>query len=243
MSKTRLLLWDPILAAVLLTRLPMPRLPDAAIEFQARAVWSYPLVGLLVGGLAACVGLLSANLGEGISAGLTLAVLVLITGAMHEDGLADAADGLWGGHDQARRLQIMKDSRIGAYGVLALVVVIGLRWQGLALAGTSEILLAACGSRSIMGLVMAAVPPARTDGLSQGVGRPPWLSAMVALMVAVVLALTLTGPLGLLALAIGLAAAFCIAAIAKRKIGGQTGDILGAIQILAEVTILLVLVA
>ncbi|MEM8578904.1 MAG: adenosylcobinamide-GDP ribazoletransferase, partial [Pseudomonadota bacterium] len=114
-------LWHPLLAALLLSRLPLPRVPDAAFAEGARAVWAYPVVGLLLGAFAAGIGALAPT--PVIGAGLALAAMAMMTGALHEDGLADTADGLWGGQSRARRLEIMKDSRIGAYGVLALILV------------------------------------------------------------------------------------------------------------------------
>ena len=109
-------LWDVPAALVLLTRLPLPALPDHAFSHGARAVWAYPLVGLILGGVASVIAWGASLLGLSpmLTAGLILTGLVLLTGAMHEDGLADTADGLWGGNDAARRLDIRKDSRIGA---------------------------------------------------------------------------------------------------------------------------------
>ena len=120
---------DAVLALVLLTRLPLPHLPKDSFARQSRAVWAFPLAGLVVGGLATVMAAAAlAVWPPAVAAGLALAVQILVTGAMHEDGLADSADGLWGGFDRSRRLEIMKDSQIGTYGVLALVLSLGLRW-------------------------------------------------------------------------------------------------------------------
>ena len=120
---------DIATATALLTRLPVPFTADRA----AAAAWAYPVTGLFVATLAAAVASLALAFGlpPALAAGLVLAIQVIVTGAMHEDGLADSADGLWGGWTRARRLEIMRDSRIGTYGVLALVLVTGLRWAAL----------------------------------------------------------------------------------------------------------------
>ncbi|WP_415402406.1 adenosylcobinamide-GDP ribazoletransferase [Tateyamaria sp. SN3-11] len=167
-------LWDVPAALVLLTRLPLPALPDHAFAHGARAVWAYPLVGLVVGLIACGIAAVATALGlpAMIVAGLSLATLVLLTGAMHEDGLADTADGLWGGHDRDRRLEIMKDSRMGAYGVLALIVVMGLRWLGLTEVTWTGLITAAVVSRAMMPPLMLALPHARMSGLSHSVGAP-----------------------------------------------------------------------
>jgi len=175
-----------------------------------------------------------------------IATLVIITGAMHEDGLADSADGLWGGWEKDRRLEIMKDSRIGAYGVLALVLSLGLRW--VALAAVTEagalwpvVIGTAALSRAAMVGVMHALPNARTDGLSRSVGRPPRAAALVASGIGGAVWLLLSASGGPLFAAI-IAAAAC-GLIAKAKIGGQTGDTLGATQQITEIVVLLAVVA
>ncbi len=230
---------------MLLTRLPVPVRLTA--PRGARAAWAWPLAGAVVAALAAGVaaGALALGLPPGVAAGLALAVGVLMTGALHEDGLADTADGLWGGHTRERRLEILRDSRIGTYGVVALVLVIGLRWQALvALAAEPwDLVAAAVLSRAAMAGVAWALPHARPDGLSAATGRPPGGAVALGAVVAAGLALGLAGPAALWAgLAAGLAAAG-IARVARARIGGQTGDILGASQQLAEVAALLALLA
>ncbi|MEL6809360.1 MAG: adenosylcobinamide-GDP ribazoletransferase, partial [Pseudomonadota bacterium] len=231
-------LWDVPAALVLLTRLPLPRLPDHAFANGARAAWAYPVVGLVLGCLAGIVawGASALSLSSQLGAGLTLAALVMLTGAMHEDGLADTADGLWGGHDPARRLEIMKDSRIGAYGVLALTLAMGLRWLGLAEVNLVGLITALVISRATMTLVMR-LPHARDNGLSHSVGRPRPDTVGVALIIAGLCAAILSGGPGLLALVLAIVVASGIGALARAKIGGQTGDILGAVQICTEITV------
>lgn len=237
-------LWDLPTAAVLLTRLPLPTLPQHAFARTARTVWAYPVVGLLLGLIICILSWLCSALGLStpITAGLILGALILLTGALHEDGLADTADGLWGGQDVARRLEIMKDSRIGAYGVLALIVAMGLRWLGLAETSISGIVTALAVSRAMMPPLMLALPHARSTGLSHSVGVPPFRAVVTAILIAAIVAVLLNGGAGVLALLVAGGVATVIGWVAKTKIGGQTGDILGATQICAEIAVLIVLI-
>ncbi len=241
---------DLVAALGLLTRLPVPVDIDRAQARGAAAAWAWPLVGLVTGGIAAFVGQIGLWVGlpAAICAGLVLATLATLTGAMHEDGLADCADGFWGGWTVARRLEIMKDSAIGTYGVLALILSVGLRWTALtALAAGGNlwpaVLAAAILSRVPMVAVMAALPPARDNGLGRSVGQPSPRTAALAAVIGLACAVLLVGlmvvPLGLA----GLAAATATAAIARAKVGGQTGDVLGATQQVCELALLLTLSA
>ncbi len=235
----------------LLTRLPL-RLSEVDLARGAAAAWAYPLAGLVVGLIAGLVALAAGWLGlpPAITAGLVLASMVIITGALHEDGLADSADGLWGGWDPIRRLEIMKDSHIGSYGVIALVLSLGLRWVALSGLGTLgqvdliyALLVAATLSRAPMVVVMYALPHARRGGLSARVGRPHRASAALAVAVACAVGVVFLG-LGLAGLIVMLTlTTFAIILIAKAKINGQTGDILGATQQISEVAILCALVS
>ncbi|MEZ7813704.1 MAG: adenosylcobinamide-GDP ribazoletransferase [Paracoccaceae bacterium] len=235
----------------LLTRLPIPRFGhdlNAPIS-GATSAWAWPLVGAFLGVLAYGVAQGAHALGMPplISALFSVAALVIATGAFHEDGLADSADGLWGGYAPERRLEIMKDSHIGSYGVLALILIITLRVMALGEIVQNPFIfmaLVAIGAMSRLPMVvfMVLMPAANKGGLSTSVGRPSGRVAVLAHLLGLALAFWC---LGLQALWLGL----CISAvtalwalIAWRKIGGQTGDILGASQQLAEVAGLLTLV-
>ncbi|EKX58946.1 Cobalamin synthase [Rhodobacter sp. AKP1] len=232
---------DVQLALALLTRLPLPgqSLPDRG----AGAAWAWPLAGVAVGGLAALTAAAALALGlpATVAAALALALQALATGAMHEDGLADTADGLWGGWTRERRLEIMKDSRTGSYGVAALVLVGLLRWSALAAAlegGVTLLVAAAVLSRVPMVGLMALLPNARGAGLAQSLGRPDRRQAALAAAVGLGVALLLAGPAALVLAAAGGAAALALGLVARAKIGGQTGDILGASQQLSEAAVL-----
>lgn len=240
---------DLALAFALLTRLPVPA-PRAGR--QALAAWAYPLVGIVVAGLAALAGGLALTLGlpAPLAALAALFASVMLTGAMHEDGLADTADGLWGGWDRARRLEIMRDSRIGTYGVIALVLGLAARWSALWMlfeTGTglaaAALIVAGTVSRASMPALMAGLPHARESGLSRSVGPVTARTAVVAAGLAAATAVILMGWPGLGALIWAALAAAAMAALARARIGGQTGDILGATQQVVEIAVLLSLLA
>ena len=251
MAKDDIVSWGDLPAALgLLTRLPVRVDTDAAVARGARAAWAWPLAGAVVAVIAALSGAAALRLGlpPAIVAGLVLALQIIITGAMHEDGLADSADGLWGGWTRDRRLEIMKDSHIGTYGVLALILSVGLRWQALqALIGLGwlwpAVIVAAMLSRLPMLALLHLLPAARPNGLGRSVGVPPRNTVVLAAGIALGCTLLLVGPWALaLVLTVG-ATAVGWAAIAIAKIDGHTGDILGGAQQLAEVTALLTLLA
>ncbi|MFQ1702548.1 adenosylcobinamide-GDP ribazoletransferase [Loktanella agnita] len=248
MRDTGLISWIDLPAALgLLTRLPIPVDAEEAAARGARAAWAYPLVGALIGVfVAACIPLLlMTGLPGGMVGAVVLAVSVIITGAMHEDGLADSADGLWGGWDRERRLAIMKDSHIGVYGVIAIGFSLLIRWLALvALVATGQywsVLIAiATLSRLAMVVVMGVLPQARAGGLSAKVGQPSVATMVVALILSVALAMACNATVLIFAAAL---AALACGVIARFKIGGQTGDILGATQQVTEIVLLMVVVA
>ena len=199
------------------------------------------LVGAVVYGLAYRLGLPSWP-----AAALSVAATMAVTGCLHEDGLADTIDGFGGGATREQKLAIMRDSRIGAYGVCALTITILLRVSALALLGASgpvaAALIAAHGAgRAVMPVVMAFVPPARRDGLSASAGQPPFGSAVAAAVLGVlILFLCLGFGHGLAALIVLAIAAVLVGWLSVNQIGGQTGDVLGAVEQVSEIVILLV---
>lgn len=235
------------LALVLLTRLPLPTLPKAWFQHQAQAAWAFPLAGLAIVLPACGVAALALWLGlpASIAAGLMLAVQILLTGAMHEDGLADTADGFWGGFTTERRLEIMKDSQIGTYGVLALILSVGLRWLALTTLisqmGVWPMLTVAALSRVTMPVLMVTLPNARSAGLSHSVGRPSTVALTIGLGLALLFSLLLIGSTTFAILVAMTLTTFGLGLLARAKIGGQTGDVLGASQQIAELTGLLIL--
>lgn len=234
----------------LLSRLPVPVNGGRAIERGAAAAWAWPVAGAVLGTLAAAIGAIALWLGLAppLAAGLVLITQVTMSGAMHEDGLADCADGFWGGWTQERRLEIMKDSHIGVYGVVALGLALILRWQALALilaSGPIWTALIAVGmlSRAPMVAMMAGMRPARSGGLSQAVGQPSVTTAVLACGIAALASMALLGGLAVLLCLTLTAVGLIWVLLCRAKIGGQTGDTLGALQQLSEISALLVITA
>jgi adenosylcobinamide-GDP ribazoletransferase len=210
--------------------------------------WAYPLVGAIVGliGGGAFWGLIQLGATNFVAAAIAIALQILVTGALHEDGLADAADGLGGGRDKASALEIMKDSRIGAFGVNALLFVGIARWAALAsftaTAGLVALVASAIVSRSVLPMIMRHIPYARDQGLSVTVGRPSrwsaWFAIATGAAATIAASLVLHGA-ALFSFIFAALAALWIVRLALVKIGGQTGDILGAVQQVAEVAALI----
>jgi adenosylcobinamide-GDP ribazoletransferase len=250
-EQLRGLVSDLRIGLTLATILPLgPPTPVGDGEI-ARAGWTLPVAGLLVGLVGAAVYAFAHAIGltPGPAAMLALASTVIVTGALHEDGLADTADGLGGGRTRERKLKIMRDSRIGTYGVCALVISLALRWSALAAIAAPQsivlaLLLAHAVARAGLPLFMALVPPARADGLSAGAGRPAGPNAAIALgLGAIVLALGFGPGKAILAVILLAFIGLMTAWLAVKQIGGQTGDILGAFEQLAETAILLMTAA
>ena len=240
------LLRDIALCLVFFTRLPLPHF-DLRDRKLADAIWAAPLAGLVLALIGALAYAVAARLGlaAGPAAALTLAVILLATGALHEDGLSDVADGFGGGATRERKLEIMRDSRIGAYGAAALCLSLLIRWNALAEIGDAWTILFAliaahAGSRGLAGAFMYALPPARGDGLSAGAGSVARDTAVLgaALGALALLCLGLSAAVAAIVLLAALFLAF--RALCLDQIGGQTGDTVGALQQLAEIAILLV---
>jgi adenosylcobinamide-GDP ribazoletransferase len=229
------------LALTFLTILPV-RLREAP-PLGAAAPW-FPLVGALVAAIAGGLGYLAQpTLGPTVGAIIAVIALVVLTGALHQDGLADCADAL-GGRDRARRLEIMRDSSIGTFGALALIA-----WFALltaALAGLDRddalrtLITAAATARWAALLHATLATPARPDGLGAAFAvSPPALA--VASVIAAAVAIALFGLVGLAALLAAALTAGLVTAWANSRLGGRTGDTLGAAVALAEAVVAVVL--
>jgi adenosylcobinamide-GDP ribazoletransferase len=240
------------------SRLPVPALPweqDAhAPPSFPRLLRMIPVAGLVIGLLPAAVlgfGLML-DLGPWLAATLSVAAMVLTTGALHEDGLADTADSI-GGITREKRLEIMRDSRIGSFGASALFLSLALRIGAQAAlasrldngAMVSAILIVASLSRTAGLMPLVFLPPARLDGMSQAVGQPArktfWRAGGIAVILAIVLGALADLPAGGIALMLALSglAGLALTRFAKRHLGGQTGDIAGAAQQAAEIAALI----
>jgi adenosylcobinamide-GDP ribazoletransferase len=227
-----------VLALACLTRIPLPRLEVGPGDLR-RASVLFPAVGLVVAGLGIAVRAGAAPIwGGAVATILAVAAMIAVTGALHEDGLADSADGLWGGTDPAGRLAIMRDSRVGTYGLVALGTVLTLRTALLLPLGLDDFARAvACGhvlARASALLVARVLPPAAAGSGAEIAGP---LGRGGALTAAGVVAATLAaaaGPWAPVPLAAGLAACLACIRLFRRRLGGFTGDSLGAANQLVE---------
>jgi len=227
------------------TRLPLPSLSMPEKPF-ASVLWAAPVAGWVIGAIGAGAFALghAAGLPAGPAAALALAATLAVTGGLHEDGLSDTADGFGGGRDRERRLEIMRDSRIGSYGAATLGLSLLLRWSALAaIAQPGAVfwaMLAAHGaSRAILPAFMAWTPPARRDGLSAGAGMPETTVALGALALGLASLLLLGAATAFVAALCIFIIAFLFRSLCLSKIGGQTGDTAGALQQGCEIAVLL----
>lgn len=244
------LLDGPRHAVGFLTRIPVPFAPDEAPRLTAAVPW-FPLVGAgvgaLGGGVLALTALLPGAGPTGVAAALGLAATVVMTGALHEDGLADVGDGLGVLGDRPRRLEVMRDARIGTFGALALLVWFVVGWSALRGLTTGDAVLAliAAGtaSRWVILLHVACGRPARTDGAIQALRVRPVAGAVATVVTAAVAIVTLGVAAGVVAVAaaglVGVLAAFG----ARRAFGGLTGDTCGATASVALLVVLVVALA
>ncbi len=245
---------DLVGATRFLTRVPLPDGSEpaglGAPQPFRRAVRLFPIVGGLVGLLGGVVYAIAVNLGlpDLVGAALGIGAIALATGALHEDGLADTIDGFGGGRTAADKLEIMRDTRIGAYAVVGLVVVLIAKVGALtSLDGLGPVVAAfvcaAATSRAAMPAVMAWSTPARTEGLAAEAGKPAAIPMWTGLGFALLLCVILLTWSGIVAFIIGALAAAAMLWLARRQIGGHTGDVLGATQQVSELAFLLALAA
>jgi len=242
-----------ICAVQFLTRVPTPQLDDFQPEWIQHSARYYPAVGLVVGGVSGCVLWLASLIwSPWIAAVLAVAAGMALTGCFHEDGLADTADGIGGGQTRSRRLEIMKDSRLGTYGASVLFMNLALRILCIGtlatispLLGLFCVLAANAMGRSIAVMAMAAMPYGGDPAMAKE-GKPDKTSGWnVAIAISVgALALIPFTPLqATIAVAVGIAVAAIPAFLAWRLLGGRTGDVLGAIEQAFEIGFLLALAA
>jgi adenosylcobinamide-GDP ribazoletransferase len=237
-------------AVAFLTRLPVPHPTEPMPANFIRAQRMFPIVGAAIGGAVGlvCLGMRMMGVPDLAAAALALGASAILTGALHEDGLADVADGFGGGRDPAAKLEIMRDSRLGTYGALILMVSFAAKLAALAAlpdAFVVQSLIAAHAlARGVLPAMAMRLPYARKDGLAANAGRPDATTAAIAGALAFVIALLSlpwSGALG--AAVVAAACAIGMAWLAQRQIGGQTGDVLGGAEQVGETAILVLLAA
>ena len=232
---------DLYFSVVFLTRLPGPPWVEAAKRPLATSMWAFPIVGVLIAAVGGAVFGFCNLLGLPIfvAALFTVVTMIIATGGLHEDGLSDLADGVWGGADPQQRLSIMSDSRIGAYGTIALITSVGSRTAAIAAISDPTLVLGAlvatCAvSRGMMPIIMMVSRPAKEDGLGASAGTPAKSTCAVSLLLAFTITM-LSAPGGWLICMIAAAmGTLLVCWLAQRALGGYTGDTIGASQQLAE---------
>ena len=245
-NQPRSILGEIALALVFFPRLPLPRMDFTGLTL-AGALWAGPVAGLAVGLITGAVfaSAMWLGLASGPCAALALAAGLLVTGALHEDGLSDTADGFGGGKSRERKLEIMRDSRIGAYGACAIAMSLILRWSELAEIADPwnaflALVAAHAASRGPLAAFMSLLPAARADGLAAEAGRVSANTAIAGLVLGT-FSLVAIGPLAALIALACLAVVFvAFWSLCLREIGGHTGDTVGALQQLCEIAVLLV---
>ena len=212
----------------------------------ARCVMMFPVVGAAIGLVGALFYIVAGWLGLGpvLAAIVCIVAMLVLTRGLHEDGLADLADGLGAHRDREGRLAAMRDSRIGAFGAMALIIVIGARVAAVAdlehaMDVLAALVVAAALSRASMVVAMRMMPDAREEGMAAEAGQPEFDQVLIALSVGAALALVFLFPWAWIAALAGGAIAACMVGwLAMTVLGGKTGDVLGAIQQVSEIGIL-----
>jgi adenosylcobinamide-GDP ribazoletransferase len=225
------------------TRLPVPGWVGYSADGLAKAARYLPAIGLLVGGFGALVFWLAAQIWpQPVAVVLAMVATIALTGAFHEDGLADTADGLGGGWDKAKILAIMKDSRVGSYGVIAIVLALLAKFALLATLPAGQMVVALIAGHAVSRFcavsLMATMDYARDDETSKArpVAARLGLGSLMFALACAGLPLVLLAPeQALPAVALAALATLWLAAKCRRWLGGYTGDCLGAVQQVAEI--------
>jgi adenosylcobinamide-GDP ribazoletransferase len=241
---------DFLTAATLLTRIPVGWPDDAAPPNTARSYWAFPLIGIGVAAIPAVIAAILLNFGVPALAAATLMILgtILITGGLHQDGLADLGDSL-GGDNPEQRLRIMHDPAIGSYGILALVTVIIIDVACLAAIGTQSpiammqtMIGVAAVSRGMVVLQRSQHTPPNDDGVAAKTGAPDQQIVLIGLLLAFLAGVIFMPTFAAIAsFAIGLIVTLFLGRFLKTWIDGVNGDGLGATQQISEAVMLVVI--
>lgn len=238
-----------LIAIEFLTPLRLRKVQTYDDRTFAEALGWYPLAGLLIGAVLALLDQgLSEILPAGPAAALLVAVLALLSGGLHLDGIADTADGMAVQGDRTRRLAVMSEGTTGPAGVMALVLILLIQWSALASipsdARFAALLIAPTVARWTVVPVGLAFRPARPAGLGHAIRRGQWpLAAPLATVIALAVALATFGPAGLGFVVLGALAALLMAGAAARMLEGVTGDVYGAAIEVAQVAVWLGVIA
>jgi len=213
-------------------------------------IW-FPFIGLVIGAIGAGVDGFGSLLGltPFVTAPLAVGAMIWMTGALHEGGLANLADGFGGGTHREAKLEIMQDSRIGTYGTLTLILVLVTKAGSIASLNSSDavfagLVISCVWSRVLTPIVAAWLGPVRADDVLAQLGKPDGTRLIMSLIFAVLITVFLAdATAGGLMIGAGLLAALSMAVMSQRQIGGFTRDVLGATQQVIELAMLVMLVA
>ena len=248
------LIKDLMACVQFLSRLPIPEfLANHDKPDLAKSSRMFPIAGLVISAPAIIVMMLLGLLDvpSQVIAAVVISIQLVVTGALHEDGLADCADGFGGGRNLEDKLAIMKDSHVGAFGVSASIMALVLRFVLLSsfldisiLAAILALLSAQLLSRAVQVAFWQSLPPARPDGLAGTLGQPDGAAIQWALAIGIIGAITLTffafpAISVFLSMAMTILAVIAFHLLCKKQINGQTGDTIGAIQIITEIAFLI----
>jgi adenosylcobinamide-GDP ribazoletransferase len=243
-------------AARFLTRVPLPPSPQKSINLSD-ALLMFPVVGGFIGAFSGALlwAGMAVDLPFFLSAIIAVGGTIILTGGLHEDGLGDVADGFGGATTRESKLAIMRDSRVGTYGVLGLVLIVAARLgifatlaeQTSPLPVVYILIAGAALSRGAMVGLITHLPPARKDGLAATLS-PSFAVSITSYVLALAISVAaLVQIISVLSVAITIATAFIaalvVALLAVRQIGGHTGDVAGAVQVIAEIACLSAVVA
>ena len=239
---------DLLIATRFFTRLPVPIDSETERRPLADSAWAFSIVGCIIGTVGGVTAFLASDLPSYAAALLAVAVMCALSGGLHEDGLADCADGMWAGTSPQQRLKIMRDSKTGAFGVIAIFTVLSLKAAAIAnllsvgggLAAALAIVAAAGASRGFLPIAMRAFPVASETGRAAEAGSPNTQDIIVGGIISVVIAFTMIGfNTSINGLIVGTLLAGGLGYLAVKRFGGHTGDVLGAQQQILETAILL----
>ncbi len=253
----RRMLEDFLLALTLLTRIPVPHFDLQTKANHGSAFWAYPIVGALVGAIGAAVFAAATYLGLGASVAVVVAMaaMVLATGAFHEDGFADYCDGIGGGLTRAKKLTIMRDSRLGTYGAAGLLFWFALTallygelatatWQPQVGGMAAIFICLGALQRAFIGVPLMMLSRARDDGLTANTPPTSLHLVAIAFVIAIVPCWVAFGWNVMVAMfGAALAASLAMTGISAKYLGGRTGDALGATATVASIAALMALVS
>lgn len=237
---------DFFASLMLLTRIPIKweKISPETPPNLNRCLWCYPIIGLIVSCITAAVYYIAIwiNIPQVVSAIIAIITMIFITGSFHEDGLADVADGFGGGNTIEKKLSIMRDSRIGTYGSVALITSLILKIAILAKFETQQtviaLIISGVFSRLMILYILLILKPARSDSLSSEAGKPAPSSLVIATFASMLIAAALINPtIVIYIFMISISATIVLSIIAHRQISGYSGDVLGATQQISELSV------